>query len=212
MSLACTKFHVSEARYTWAKQGDPSRRDAKNTENTSISINRTSLQSATPSFWTERRAIWIVLWKEATGIRLNNQNFNRDGGLMLSHAWHPVINMLSNQETGLTQQTLDTNRQLPLASALTWAWYLGRPIPGADCFSRHINDLKTRKEMVLKMVAFSSLNHLTRLVAWKDFIIQCRRESYKSYNICIVQRVLFSNISECKIQVGKDNSSHHLFS
>jgi hypothetical protein len=37
------------------------------------------------------------LVEEAIGIRLNNQNFNRDGGLMLSHAWHPVINMLSNQ-------------------------------------------------------------------------------------------------------------------
>jgi hypothetical protein len=41
------------------------------------------------------------LVKEIIGIRLNNQNFNRDGGLMLSHAWHPVINKLSNQEAGL---------------------------------------------------------------------------------------------------------------
>jgi hypothetical protein len=57
------------------------------------------------------------LVKEATGIRLNNQNFNRDGGLILSHAWHPVINMLYNQEAGLTQQALDTNQQLPLVSA-----------------------------------------------------------------------------------------------
>jgi hypothetical protein len=52
------------------------------------------------------------LVKEAIGIILNNQNFNRDGGLMLSHAWHPVIIMLSNQETGLTQHALDTNQQL----------------------------------------------------------------------------------------------------
>jgi hypothetical protein len=55
--------------------------------------------------------------KEAIGIRLNNKNFNRDGGLMLSHAWHPVVNMLSNQEAGLTQQALDTSHELPLASA-----------------------------------------------------------------------------------------------
>jgi hypothetical protein len=41
------------------------------------------------------------LVKEAIGIRLN-KNFNRDGGLMLSCAWHPVTNMLSNQETDLT--------------------------------------------------------------------------------------------------------------
>jgi hypothetical protein len=58
------------------------------------------------------------LVKEIIGIRLNNQNFNRDGGLMLSHAWHPVINKLSNQEAGLKQHALDTSQQLPLASAL----------------------------------------------------------------------------------------------
>jgi hypothetical protein len=34
--------------------------------------------------------------KEAIGISLNNQTFNRDRGLMLSHAWNPMINMLSN--------------------------------------------------------------------------------------------------------------------
>jgi hypothetical protein len=55
--------------------------------------------------------------KEAIGIRLNNQNFNRNGSPMLSRAWHPAINMLSNQEAGLMQQSLDTNQQLPLASA-----------------------------------------------------------------------------------------------
>jgi hypothetical protein len=57
------------------------------------------------------------LMKEAIGIKLNNKSFNRDGGLMLSCAWHPVINMLSNQEAGLMQQAFDTNLQLPLASA-----------------------------------------------------------------------------------------------
>jgi hypothetical protein len=49
------------------------------------------------------------LVKEAIRIRLNDQTFNRDGGLMLNRAWHAVIDMLSNQEAGLTQQTLDTN-------------------------------------------------------------------------------------------------------
>jgi hypothetical protein len=52
-----------------------------------------------------------------SGHLQNNQNFNRDGGLMLSRAWHTVIIMLSNQEAGLTQQALDTNQQLQLASA-----------------------------------------------------------------------------------------------
>jgi hypothetical protein len=59
------------------------------------------------------------LVKDAIGIRLNNKNFNRDAGLMLSRAWHPVINMLSDQEAGLTQQALDTNQQLPMSSAPT---------------------------------------------------------------------------------------------
>jgi hypothetical protein len=65
----------------------------------------------------------FVLSDERVGLSFVNQNFNRDGGLILSRGWHPVINMLPNQEAGLTQQTLDTNLQLP---------------PGADCFSRHI--------------------------------------------------------------------------
>jgi hypothetical protein len=102
---------------------------------------------------------------------------------MLSRAWHPVINTLSNQEAGLKQQALDTNQQLPLASTPTWAWNLGRPIPGPDWFSRYISILKTRTEMVLETLVFSLLNHLTQLVAWEYFIIQCRHESYKSYKI-----------------------------
>jgi hypothetical protein len=55
--------------------------------------------------------------KEAIGIQLNSKNLSEDGGLMLSHAWHPVINMLSSQKASLTQQALDKNQQLPLASA-----------------------------------------------------------------------------------------------
>jgi hypothetical protein len=56
------------------------------------------------------------LVKEDIGIRLNN-NFNQDGGLMLSRAWHPVINMLYNHEEDLTQQALESNQEPPLASA-----------------------------------------------------------------------------------------------
>jgi hypothetical protein len=55
--------------------------------------------------------------KEAIGIHLNNINFNRDSGLMLSGAWHPLIHMFSNQKAGLTQQALDKNQQPPLPSA-----------------------------------------------------------------------------------------------
>jgi hypothetical protein len=40
------------------------------------------------------------LVKEATEIRLNFSNFNRDGGFILSGAWCPVINMLRYQKAG----------------------------------------------------------------------------------------------------------------
>jgi hypothetical protein len=36
--------------------------------------------------------------------------------------------------------------------------------------------------MVLETSVFSPLNQLTRLVAREYFIVQCRRESYKSYS------------------------------
>jgi hypothetical protein len=89
--------------------------------------------------------------------------------------------MLSNQEVGLTQQALDTSHQLPLASALSWTWNSGRPISDTDWFHRYISTLKMRTEMVLETLVFSPLNQLTRLVVQKYFIIQCRREGYKSY-------------------------------
>jgi hypothetical protein len=38
--------------------------------------------------------------KEAIEIRLNTANINRDGGFMLSRAWYPVLNMLSNWKAG----------------------------------------------------------------------------------------------------------------
>jgi hypothetical protein len=34
------------------------------------------------------------LVKEAIEIRLHPNNFNRDNGFILSHAWHPLINQL----------------------------------------------------------------------------------------------------------------------
>jgi hypothetical protein len=40
------------------------------------------------------------LIKEATDIRLNFNNFNRECGFRLRHAWYPVINMLHNQKAG----------------------------------------------------------------------------------------------------------------
>jgi hypothetical protein len=58
--------------------------------------------------------------------QIEQQNFDGNGGLMLSHAWHPAINMLSNQEVGLLQQALDTGQQLPLASAPSMNVELGQ--------------------------------------------------------------------------------------
>jgi hypothetical protein len=89
--------------------------------------------------------------------------------------------MLSNQKAGLMQQALDTSQQLPLASAPSWMWNSSRPISDTDWFSRYISTLKTRTEMVLETLVFLLLNQLTWLVSREYFIIQCRRESYKSY-------------------------------
>jgi hypothetical protein len=99
------------------------------------------------------------IMKEAIGIWLNNKNFNRDGGRMLSSASHPVINMLSNQKASLTQKALDKNQQLSLASAPSWIRNSGRYIYDMDWFSRHISTLRMRTEMVLEMLVFSLLTN-----------------------------------------------------
>jgi hypothetical protein len=46
---------------------------------------------------------------------------------------------LQHQAGFLTQQALDTNQHLPLASAPSWTWNLGRPISDTDWFSRYIS-------------------------------------------------------------------------
>jgi hypothetical protein len=106
--------------------------------------------------------------KEATEIRLNTRNFNRDGGFILSRAWYPVINMLSNQKAG---QALDSTHQSPLASVQPWTQGSGRCIYDMDGNSSHFSTLRTRTEMVLEMLVFSPFNHLKQLVAQEDFII-----------------------------------------
>jgi hypothetical protein len=40
------------------------------------------------------------LLKEEIEIRLNKNNFNRNGGLILSHAWSLINNMLMNVKPG----------------------------------------------------------------------------------------------------------------
>jgi hypothetical protein len=40
------------------------------------------------------------LVKEAIEIYLNKNNFNRDGGFILSQAWSPITNMLMNVRGG----------------------------------------------------------------------------------------------------------------
>jgi hypothetical protein len=60
-------------------------------------------------------------------------------------------------------------------------------IYGIDGNSNHFSTLRTRTEKVLETLVFSPFNHLTRLVAREDFIIHCRRESFRSYitfNVC----------------------------
>jgi hypothetical protein len=50
-----------------------------------------------------------------------------------------------------------------------------------DWFSRHINILRTRTDMVLEKLFFLLFNQLTLLVAREYLIIQTRHESYKLY-------------------------------
>jgi hypothetical protein len=78
-----------------AKQGDPSRRDAKNTGDIRLdqpdksamaehSINTGHCIDFNKTIVLDRTSCYMDrLVKETIGIRLNNQNFNRNGGLVL---------------------------------------------------------------------------------------------------------------------------------
>jgi hypothetical protein len=85
---------------------------------------------------------------------------------------HLVIKMLSNQEAGLTQQALDTNQWIPLASVPSGTWNWGKPIHDTDWLSRCISTLKMSTDMVFETSFFLPLNQLTQLVFWEYFIIQ----------------------------------------
>jgi hypothetical protein len=112
---------------------------------------------------------WPCLLFSLMPIRLNNKNFNRDGGLMLSCAWHPVINMLSNQEAGLTQQALDTNQQLPLASALSWTWNSGLYMTWTGSPDTSV-PWRRGQGWSLNCWFFPPFNQLAWLVAWENFL------------------------------------------
>jgi hypothetical protein len=71
-------------------------------------------------------------------------------------------------------------------------------VSDTDCFSRYISNLKKMAEMVLETLVFSSLNHLTQLVAREYFIMKCRRESYKS-DVVLVCLIKFSARFVCFI-------------
>jgi len=58
-----------------------------------------------------------------------------------------------------------------------------------QCFEDHLchliillSTLRTRTEVVLKTLVFSSFNHLTWLIAWENFIIFSYQESTRSYS------------------------------
>jgi hypothetical protein len=54
------------------------------------------------------------LVKEAIEIQLSTGNFNRDGGFMLSWAWYPVMNMLSNQKAGRNRVSTSLHPPFPI--------------------------------------------------------------------------------------------------
>jgi hypothetical protein len=98
MSLACTEFHVNVARYTWAKRRSIETRFKEHRrhihleqpdrsvvpEHSSNTWHRIDFSSTIVSDRTSGCIGRLV--KQAIGIRLNNKNFNRDGGLMLGKA------------------------------------------------------------------------------------------------------------------------------
>jgi hypothetical protein len=54
------------------------------------------------------------LVKEAFEIRLNTGSINRDGGFMLSRAWYPVLNLLSNQKAGQNKVSTSLHPPVPI--------------------------------------------------------------------------------------------------
>jgi hypothetical protein len=57
--------------------------------------------------------------------------------------------------------------------------------------------------MVLETLAFSLLNHLTRLVAREDFIVQCRLESYKSYRKLYSSMHIYENTTKASVKTDR---------
>jgi hypothetical protein len=48
------------------------------------------------------------LVKEAIETHLNKNNFNGDGGVILSQAWSPITSTLMNEKQDQTKQVLDS--------------------------------------------------------------------------------------------------------
>jgi hypothetical protein len=116
------------------------------------------------------------LVKEATQIRFNQNNFNRDNGFTLSQAWNPVTKLFThdidpkwpvNPPTDLSRKQTGSGVNLDRMFFPTII---------------RLSTQRTRTEMVFEMFVFSPLIHLTWLIAQENFIILSCWESNKSRN------------------------------
>jgi hypothetical protein len=108
----------------------------------------------------------VRLVKEATEIRLNFNNFNRDGGFLLSQAWYRDEHAVARQSNQLTPPTSPSL----MASVQPKAQSPERYMCNTDWFPHHFSSLRTRTEMVLETLVSSVFNHLTQLAAPESFI------------------------------------------
>jgi hypothetical protein len=110
---------------------------------------------------------------------------------MLSCAWHPVINMLCNQKASLTQQALDKNQQIPLASAPSWTQNSGRYIYMAQTSSPDTSaPWRRRQRWSLKRWFFCLLTN------WHSWQPDNPRIFYYilAYNFTIIKSGIYLNL------------------
>ena len=115
------------------------------------------------------------LVKEATDIHLNKNTFYRDCGFILSQAWSSITSMLPNKNQDQTEQVRDSAQQPSLSRHQLWAKVSGKYImTQTDIWVSQFPDDEDKDRS--QNVGYPPFNHLTRLLAWDNFIEFSRQE------------------------------------
>ena len=115
------------------------------------------------------------LVKEATDIHLNRKTFYRDCGFILSQAWSSITSMLPNKKQDQTEQVLDSAHQPSLSRHQLWAKVSGTYImTQTDIWVSQFPDDEDKDGS--QNFRYPPFNHLTRLLAWDNFIELSRQE------------------------------------